>query len=601
MTNVSVGRIITGTGIPSGSFITAVGTSSVDLNNKCTASGTGIALTISANWLPSTWNRTNLYQISFDSEVMDNCTTWYDVSSIGTSTILTLAEDGPVVSAHAYTLRLCYATNEDDIWHICYPYDPETNDRIALLTNGIDNVQVYDGTGYVSNFLQYPNLCKYLGFYGTVGYHHTLYVNVYDTGSSQQCAETIELSDAGVLDFNGSYVELLDRNSPIVGVLPLITQLIIYKQNSISIAQVNPSGGNDDPLSVREDVVSGIGCPTIRVVQDIGSKHIVFTGDDVILFDGFQHPSIATGNIKYILSNVNTNYLHRSYSFLMQKDNLYCLMLPWGDSEYPNYCIVYNYQTQSWVYWSFVDRNNTPLYSISTGLYQKSYSPRWCDLYVTPTGTWTSGSNQITLSSTTGVEVGMRIIGSGISNISYITDLTGSVATITYPTEVEAGSATALVIGWTAEQMPHRWSDLIINDKYFRTVLGDSSGYLYELHKDNLTDAEYPITATWSTKDYDINRPGCDFRLLDATLCMQLKDGYTPVNILIRASVTSGRYWTAWRTVPLDGLETYMEKKVHFDLTGKTVRFQMQLSDPFIFESMRMRVNGEYKSFKFDQ
>lgn len=624
VTGIAVGMAVSGTGVPAGAVIIAINGYTISLSANCTATASGVSLTISdstaraltspasglsvsvnfswAAWDNSTWTQTNLYELSFDSTKPEECTTWYTVASVDTNYQLTLAEDAVTKSASAYCLRLCYAGDEDDAWHYCTPYDPETNEIILMATNGVDRVQVWTGDmtdDYFENFEYYTNYCKFLGFYGSVGYEHILWTNVYDVGSSKYFESTIEISEAGALTFTGGiYYELLDTNSPIMGVMPLNTQLIIYKKDSISIAQPNPSGGNDDPFSIRQDVVQGIGVPSIRTVQNIGSKHILYTGDDIVMFNGYDHPSVATGNIKYIIRNVNKNYEHRAFSFLIPEKNLYCLMLPWGDSAYCNMCIVFDYMKNSWTYWQFSNAAGTPLLATCFGLFRKSYSPRWCDFIFTPTGTWTSGSNQITLSSVTGVEVGMRVKGTNVYDKSYITAINSMIITLDNNT-TGAGSATALSIGWTAAQMEQRWSDLIISDNFERVLFAGAEGIIYEFHPDNLDDVGNAITATWRTKRYDVNKPGCDLRLLALTCCLQLKESQA-ASLQVRASVNAGRNWTTWQTVTFDGLETYMEKKVYFNATGKTAEFEFTSSTPFIFESMRIKVSGEYRSFKFD-
>jgi hypothetical protein len=372
-----------------------------------------------------------------------------------------------------------------------------------------------------------------------MGYEHVIAANIYDTGTSTSFEQTIYISDAGEIAPNGAnYYELLDTNEPITGIVPLGNRLIIYKTTSISIADVNPNGGNTDAFYVQQNIIREIGTPSVRTVANIGMYHIFFSGSDIYMFDGHNCNAIGTGNIKYIMTNINKTYSHRSFAFTLPEQNLYCLAIPTGTSEYCNLIIVFNYKTQSWTYWTFNDLNNALLYPMSTGTFTRSYAPTWDDL----------------------------------------------------TTE-----------GWQADEMEHRWSDLKASENFTRIVLGDQYGYLYEYHADYYLDVTNPIVSTFTTKDYDLNRQGMDFRLLELILQLQESEYAPTATIRVRASIDFGRNWTAWNTVPLDGLATYMEKKVHYNALGKQVRFEFYFDNPLVLESFRVGFAAQYKSLKFDE
>jgi hypothetical protein len=507
-----------------------------------TTSGTGnrtVTLT-TGTWDNANWTQRSLYEISFDSANIESCTNWYLVDQVTSASTLTLAEDGATVTNGAYCLRLCYAGDADDVWYACFPYDNDTNERIIVCTNGVDIIQTWNATGEFADLAGYTtDRAKFIGFWGSMGYEHVIAANIYDTGTSTSFEQTIYISDAGEIAPNGAnYYELLDTNEPITGIVPLGNRLIIYKTTSISIADVNPNGGNTDAFYVQQNIIREIGTPSVRTVANIGMYHIFFSGSDIYMFDGHNCNAIGTGNIKYIMTNINKTYSHRSFAFTLPEQNLYCLAIPTGTSEYCNLIIVFNYKTQSWTYWTFNDLNNALLYPMSTGTFTRTYAPSW-------------------------------------------NDLTSE--------------------GWQADEMEHRWSDLKANENFTRIVLGDQDGYLYEYHADYYLDVTNPIVSTFTTKDYDLNRQGMDFRLLELILQLQESEYAPTATIRVRASIDFGRNWTAWNTVPLDGLATYMEKKVHYNALGKQVRFEFYFDNPLVLESFRVGFAAQYKSLKFDE
>jgi hypothetical protein len=507
-----------------------------------TTSDTGnrtVTLT-TGTWDNANWTQRSLYEISFDSADIESCTNWYLVDRVTSASTLTLAEDGASVTDGAYCLRLCYAGDADDVWYACFPYDNDTNERIIVCTNGVDIIQTWNATDEFADLTGYTtDRVKFIGFWGSMGYEHVIAANIYDTGTSTSFEQTIYISDAGEIAPNGAnYYELLDTNEPITGIVPLGNRLIIYKTTSISIADVNPNGGNTDAFYVQQNIIREIGTPSVRTVANIGMYHIFFSGSDIYMFDGHNCNAIGAGNIKYIMTNINKSFSHRSFAFTLPEQNLYCLAIPTGDSEYCNLIIVFNYKTQSWTYWTFNDLNNALLYPMSTGTFTRSYAPSWDDL-------------------------------------------------------------TAL--GYQADEMEHRWSDLKASENFTRIVIGDQDGYLYEYHADYYLDVDNPIISTFVTKDYDLNRQGMDFRLLEIILQLQESEYAPTATIRVRASIDFGRNWTAWNTVPLDGLATYMEKKVHYNALGKQVRFEFSFSNPLVLESFRVGFAAQYKSLKFDE
>lgn len=376
-TGLAVGMLVAGTGIAIGSRIIKIDNLDIYLDLKTTSASTTVTLTIQAQF-KTTWDKTNLYEISFDSADPTLCNTWYNVASIGSGTILTLSENAVTKTNSVYCLRLCYSGDQDNTWSVTYPYDPDTNDRAMIATNGCDRVQILSNTDQCTDLWSYANYCQNICSFGSIGYHHIFCCNVFDTGSTIQFRQTIEISDAGALTWiRGDYYELIDKEYELRGMLPLRSQLAIYTSNSISMAQI---GTATNPLIVSENIIRNVGTPSIRTVIDIGQVHLFWSGKSIYMFDGIQAQDIGQGNSQYIFKNINNSYQYKSFAVHMPEQNLYCLFIPWGDSTDPNMCVVYNYATKQWMFWNFNDITNATMYLLAQGEYVKTYAPRWNDL-----------------------------------------------------------------------------------------------------------------------------------------------------------------------------------------------------------------------------
>jgi len=295
-----------------------------------TTSGTGYkTVTVTTGTFAHTvWTKLRLYEISFDSADPNQCTTWYNILSVDSASVLTLSEDAVTKTSSVFCIRLCYSGDLDNIWSVTYPYDPDTNERAMIASNGVDKVQVWSDTDYCVDLTAYPNYCQNICSFGSIGFHHIFCSNVFDPVSDTNFRQTIDISDAGALTWvAGMYYELIDKEYEIKGIVPLRTQLTIYSTNTISMGQIGTE--STDPLIINENVVRNVGTPSIRTVIDTGQAHIFWSGKSIIRFDGIQTEDLGKGNSQYITKNVNNSYQHRSFAMHLPEQNLYCLFLPW--------------------------------------------------------------------------------------------------------------------------------------------------------------------------------------------------------------------------------------------------------------------------------
>jgi len=569
-----------------------------------TSSGTGNrTITLSnSTWDYNKYNQVELYQISFDSDKIELCNDWYKVKKIDSATQLTLLDNLPTAKTSSkYVLRLCYNSDEDDVWSVAYPYSNTDNDKIMIATNGIDEIQYFTGNGYFQNWDKYPNKAKFLGYWGSAGYEHVIFANIFDVAGQKNFEQTLEWLDAGGdFVFSGGYAELLDSSDPIVGLVPFNNRFFVYKTGNISILDINPNGGNDDPFFITQNVLE-FGTPSIRTVCNTGQFHIFFTGTEIRLFDGHNTKIISENNRQFLVKIINSRYAHRSFAFIFPEEKLYCLFIPTGDSQLCDLCIAVNYETEATTFWKFLDIAGDTCYFLSRGKYSNLSVPSWGSVICYATGDTTNGSYTVTnLSNVTNIQREMLVKGNGIPDNTLVDNLSGNTLTLT-----KAATATAtgvsLIIGWTAEQFYYRWSDLIQEEKFSRMVLGNSLGDLFMYAKEYNTDNGNNITSYWITKDFDLNQPHFDFRLLEAVLSLQIKDNQKPANLQVRFSLDFGLNWSQWQNVPLDGTDEFMQKKVYFNSIGKRVRFQFLTSSPLIFESLIIGFSANYKSMKFDR
>jgi hypothetical protein len=314
---------------------------------SCSASTavTGTSTVWSTSWPAAT------YAIKFgtdDPNATGTPDAWYTVASFDSATGLTLNTAGPTATTVAYSIRMCFQNDEDQPHDIALPV--KTYDRLLVATNGIDAPKKWDGTGYMEDLGGTPNVARYCGYFGSVGYEHLYLGWTVDAGNDQPF--TLEMSDAGDPEDYGEglYYDLMNTNDEVVGMKSLGQNVIVYKKESISVAF--PTGVADDPLQFKQNHINGIGTPTIRTVADFGNFHIFMGTDNVYKFDGNQIVPIGNEIVNTMLREINAGMAHRAFSLAMRDKHLYLLLIP-VDGDYPDKAYVYNYIDNNWTIWEF--------------------------------------------------------------------------------------------------------------------------------------------------------------------------------------------------------------------------------------------------------
>jgi len=644
-TGLSVGMAVSGANVPNDTFIdrieTKSGASKIYINNTIVTGIVSATLTFSWKLRSTEWNRTNTYKIGFGSTdpnlVASNM--WFNVASVNgltTQTITLVAGQTGVPASGVFCLRLCYSGDEDNMWQVACPYSAYHDENIMLATNGIDDVQEWSPTstvtGYCIDYPEYTNICKAIGYWGTIGNGHIIASSPYDTTTGYYNINAIEISDPipstekGALEsytpWSGAYSALYDETSGIVGVLPLgDTSLVIYKPESISMAIENPNYTTEEPFIIKENVKRSLGVPCIDVVSSFESYHLFFSGDNIYAFDGINENALGDGNVKYILSNINKNYQNRSFCLTIKEKNLYILFIPTKQmevngvikpaSENPDLAIVFDYVDKSYSFWRFKDDSGNFISFTSQGLFINQFAPIWGSFLFGGAGTRTNGSEVITgMTSTTGIVAGMHVTGTGIpAGRTIATVDSGTQVTLNSGTSVTASTVADLKIGWYPSELPsYRWADLKVLDNFTRIALGSADGYVYEISEIYHQDNTYPIESNVTTKDYELNK-GLTFLFSELIVRIALREtslGFlTGEQMYVRASMDYGRSWSSWVTLALDPAtdpENYfMEKKAAFHIRGKALRLQFKWFNPFKYESCFVKWNPTGKEFKYNR
>ena len=327
-------------------FLTAVHTDGTVTATTAAATVTGSASGWSSSWPASA------YQIKFSTSDPNASGTWYTVSAVASATSLTLTTNAPAITDGAYVIRKCWTNDEDQPHDVALPV--KDYERLMVVTNGIEVPKKWDGgAGYFEDLGGTPNVSRYCGYFGSVGFEHLYLGWTVDTGNDQPF--TLEMSDAGDPEsyVEALYYDLMNTNDEVVGMKSLGQNVVIYKKESITVAW--PTGSADDPLQFKQNHINGIGTPSIRTVQDFGNFHLFMGNDNVYRFDGMQVVPVGDAITNTMIRSLNSGKAHRAFSMKMVDKHLYGLFVP-TSADYPDKGYIYNYIEDSWTIWEFAQQ-----------------------------------------------------------------------------------------------------------------------------------------------------------------------------------------------------------------------------------------------------
>lgn len=181
--------------------------------------------------------------------------------------------------------------------------------------------------------------------------------------------ETDVTRDAGEQD-------LAETTDALVDALPLGDSLILYKERSMySMTFIG------QPFIWRFQRIPGsVGMLSKGCGVATPAGHVVLTAGDVVLFDGQQAQSIASGQVRrFIFNNIDSLNFKKAFVVKNLKDNEVLICFPTSGSTTCDKAAVWNWQTKTW--------GMRDLPSVTYGA-EGQLSAAAADIWSTDTDTW---------------------------------------------------------------------------------------------------------------------------------------------------------------------------------------------------------------------
>lgn len=252
-----------------------------------TASASGTAVTGTGTlWLV---NAHAGDEISFGTTTANSPSTdtWFTVESVDSATGITLTTSAGTVADGPYTLRRKFLGSRRDFWDwTVFVQDADSGDDQFMLTNGVDPVISWNGHDLTAtSHPEFGFRCTCLTSWSNM----MIYGNIYNTVTSTSYPTSIINSDVGrplkagdVGTGLSEQFRVQDNTEPIVLMLPIADNLVIYAKRTLTVTQFV-----GDPLVFAfRNAANGYGPVGRQAVADFGDHHEFIHLDGQYSFDG---------------------------------------------------------------------------------------------------------------------------------------------------------------------------------------------------------------------------------------------------------------------------------------------------------------------------
>jgi hypothetical protein len=249
----------------------------------------------------------------------------------------------------------CFTASYNDRFSCETMYDNDTGEVKFIVTNGVDNIKYWNGSGEWQDLPGTPSKCKLL----KVFYVWLLLLNC--TVSGNEIPQRIDWCVPGnPKDWSGpgsGTNTLAASTGPIVGCEIIRGQVAILLERSITMMYAT---GTTPPFVFDETKILDVGCMSGGSIQSLGETLLFLGWDDFYTFDGFATTSIGNDIILFFFDDVNSEYVDSMFSHMLEQFGLYLLFYTSASSSSPDKILVYDYINSKFVsIWNFDGKNIT--------------------------------------------------------------------------------------------------------------------------------------------------------------------------------------------------------------------------------------------------
>jgi len=225
----------------------------------------------------------------------------------------------------------------DDIFDTAIPL--LSGSEILCITNGLDAIQKWTGTGLCTDLGGTPPIAKFIQEFRT----YLVTANI--TGGTD-IAQRVQWSDTADPETwtggNSGAVDLIEDGEQITGLGLYGNYICVHKPSSIYLGFLVSSSA----IFQFQRRATGVGTIANNSIVNLPTGEQVFlAGDGIRVFNGITAPLIKSPINDEIRNSLNTEKAHKAYGIIVREKDEVWLGIPVGSSENGETIYKYNYKS----------------------------------------------------------------------------------------------------------------------------------------------------------------------------------------------------------------------------------------------------------------
>lgn len=264
-------------------------------------------------------------------EVHSN-STWYEVDSIESETVLYLKTDAEACSGSAYVVRKTFSGTDYDYWSVI-----TFHEKLLATNRGLDNIIIWQGPGQVAD-LNCPYKATFLYDYN----ERVLLVRTIESGNEYpfriRWSGLADETDWGGSGSDAGAMEVNEGGGVLQGCATYKGNLLIFKSAGIIRAW------NVEGIAVfnKKLVVDGIGTNAPDSILEMEEGTRFYSGDNTFRFFNGLTANVISSEINAITKNINPNFEQYIQVTMIEELNQILWAIPYTDSEVNNKVLIYD-------------------------------------------------------------------------------------------------------------------------------------------------------------------------------------------------------------------------------------------------------------------
>lgn len=271
-----------------------------------------------------------------------------------TNTFHVVASNGSLynyTSSTANVIRSGLNTSSETYWGFIQFQDfRSAADDIIIGTNGVDNIQMWNGSATAVNFSAATSATQIVPVNILLFHQERVYgINVVDSTDADASVRVFRsgFGTDGLADphrwTENFYVGGSSKDGRIQNAAILDNQIIFYKERAIW--KYNPStGGVGDLITAKDD----IGLYAKYSLVDVGDFHIFLSERGVYAFDGNQVTRVSERQDIKLFEECNLAHLYKAKAVFDETNEHYTLYYPSKNSSRNDTAIVFDLKQKIW-------------------------------------------------------------------------------------------------------------------------------------------------------------------------------------------------------------------------------------------------------------